>query len=95
MSFDATTVSRFLSRDKLGHENDWHAVQHPVGCNLTRHFRAVGLRHDQIEKDQIGLEAARGFQCPPWIVHCARKVISGVFEKLLRTAREPGVVIYD
>jgi len=53
---DATSVSRFLSRDKRGHENDRHAVQHPVGCNLCRHFSAVGFGHYQIEKNEIGVE---------------------------------------
>ena len=43
MSFDATTVSRFFSRDKRGHENDRDAVQHPVGFDLCRHFSAVGF----------------------------------------------------
>jgi hypothetical protein len=58
MSFDATTVSRFFSRDKRDHENDRYTVQHPIGCNLSSHFRAVGLRHDQIEKKKITVEAA-------------------------------------
>ncbi len=56
MSFDATTVSRFFSRDKRGHENDRDAVQHPVGFDLCRHFSAVGFGHDQIEKNEIGVE---------------------------------------
>ena len=43
MSFDATTVSRFFSRDKRCHENDGDAVQQPVGFDLCRHFSAVGF----------------------------------------------------
>ena len=56
ISAPVTTVSRFFSRDKRGHENDRHAVQHPVGCNLCRHFSAVGFGHYQIEKNEIGVE---------------------------------------
>ena len=52
MSFDATTVSRFFSRDKRCHENDRDAVQPPVGFDLCRHFSAVGFG----QRDEIGLE---------------------------------------
>jgi hypothetical protein len=95
MAVDATSIARFFSRDKRSHENDRHFVQRPVRFELQRYFETVGLWHDKIDNHEIGLEAARGFQRPPRIVHCTRKVISGVFEKQLRTAREPGVVIYD
>ena len=74
-------------------ENDRHFVQRPVRFELRRYFKAVGLWHDKIDDHEIGLEAAGGFQRPPRIVHCARKVIPGVFEKQLRTAREPRVVM--
>src|SRR5437868_848832 len=63
--------------------------------SASSYFKAVGLWHDKIDDHEIGLEAAGGFQRPPRIVLCARKVISGVLEKQLRTAREPIVVIYD
>ena len=56
MSFDATTVSRFFSRDKRGHENDRNAMRHPVGFDLCRHLSAVGFGHYQIEKNEIGVE---------------------------------------
>jgi hypothetical protein len=95
MAVDATTIARFFSRDKRRHENDRHFLQRPVRFELRRYFKAVGLWHDKVDDYEIGLEVAGGFQPPPRIVHCARKVISGVFEKELRTAREPGVVIYD
>lgn len=95
MAVDATTTARFFRRDQCGHENDRHFVQRPVRFELRRYFKAVGLWHDKIDDHEIGLEAAGGFQRPPRIVHCAREIISGVFEKQLRTAREPGVVIYD
>ncbi len=95
MAVDATTIARFFRRDQRGHENDRHFVQRPVRFELRRYFKAVGLWHDKIDDHEIGLEVAGGFQRPPRIVHCARKVISGVFEKQLRTAREPGIVIYD
>src|SRR5438874_6779637 len=67
----------------------------PARFELRRYLKAVGLWHDKIDEHEIGLEAAGGFQRPPRIVHCAGKVISGVFEKQLRTARESRVVIYD
>ena len=92
MAVDATTIARFFSRDKRSHENDRHFVQRPVRFELRRYFKAVGLWHDKIDDHEIGLEAAGGFQRPPRIVHRARKVISRVFEKQLRTAREPRVV---
>ena len=95
MAVNATTIARFFRGDQRGHENDRHFVQRPIRFELRRYFKAVGLWHDKIDDHEIGLEAAGGFQRPPRIVHCARKVISGVFEKQLRTAREPRVVIYD
>ena len=95
MAVDATTTARFFRRDQRGQENDRHFVQRPVRFELRRDFRAFRLWHDQIDKYEVGLEATRRFQCASRIVHGARKVISGVFEKQLRTAREPGVVIYD
>ena len=95
MAVDATTIARFFRRDQCGHENDRHFVQRPVRFELRRYFKAVGLWHDKIDDHEIGLEAAGGFQRPPRIVHCAGKVIPGVFEKQPRTAREPKVVIYD
>ncbi len=93
MAVDTTSTARFFRRDQCGHENDRHFVQRPVRFELRRYFKAVGLWHDKIDDHEIGFEAAGGFQRPPRIVHCARKVISGVFEKLLRTVREPRVVI--
>ena len=93
MTADATTIARFFLRDKRSYENYRHFVQRPVRFELRRYFKAVGLWHDKIDDHEIGLEAAGGFQRPPRIVHCARKVISGVFEKQLRTAREPRIVV--
>ena len=61
MSFDATTISRFFRRDKCSYEDDRHAVQCPVGSNLGGDFRAVSFGHDQIQKNEIRFEAARGF----------------------------------
>jgi len=95
MAIHATTIARFFSRDQRGHENDRHFVQRSIRFDLQRDFEAVGLLHDQVDNHEIGLEAARGFQRLPRIVYGARKVISRVFEKQLRTVREPGVVIYD
>src|SRR5213594_1326536 len=69
------------------------SAQSASSCVATS--RPSACWHDKIDDHEIGLEAAGGFQRPPWIVHCARKVISGVFEKQLRTARKPGVVIHD
>jgi hypothetical protein len=94
MAVDATTTARFFLRDQRGHENDRHFVQRPVRLELQRYFEAVGLWHDKIDDHEIELEDAGGFQRPQRIVHCARKVIFGVFEKQLRTAREPRVVIH-
>ena len=95
MAIDATTIARFFRRDQHRHENDRYTVQRPICFELRRYFEAVRLWHDKVDNYEIGFEAARGFQRPPRIVDCAGNVISGVFEKQLRTAREPRVVIYD
>jgi len=42
---------------------------------------------------EVGLEATRRFQCAAWIVHRARDVIPGLFEKQTRAARELAAVI--
>jgi hypothetical protein len=93
MTVDATTIARFFRRNKRGHKNDRHAVQGPIRFELRRDFRAVRMRHDKIDKYEVGLEAARGFQCSAWIVHRARDVIPGLFEKQTRAARELAAVI--
>src|SRR6266478_794617 len=62
-------------------------LQRPIRFELRRHFKAIGLWHDKIDEHEIGLKAAGGFQRPPRIVQCARKVIPGLFEKQLRAAR--------
>ena len=88
MPVDAPTSARFFRRDQCGHENDRHFVQRPVRFELRRHFKAIGLWHDKIDEHEIGLKAAGGFQRPPRIVQCARKVIPGLFEKQLRANLE-------
>ena len=95
MSFDATTVSRFFSRDKRCHENDGDAVQHPVGFDLCRHLSAVGFGHYQIEKNEIGVEAPRRFQCAARVIFLTHDVTVSVLQKFTHMAREGGVVIYD
>ena len=93
MSIDATRVSRLFRSDQRRDENDRHAVQRPVGFELRSDFRAVRLRHDKIDKYEVRLEATRRFQCASRIVHGARDIIPGLFEKQSRAAREPAVVI--
>ena len=56
MAVDATTTARFFWCDQRRHENDRHGVQRPI------RFESVGLRHDQIEKNEIGVEAPCRFQ---------------------------------
>src|SRR5437868_6107144 len=69
------------------------SAQSASSCVATS--RPSDLWHDKIDEHEIGLKAAGGFQRPPRIVQCARKVIPGLFEKQLRAARKPGVVIHD
>ena len=95
MAVNATTVARFFRRDQCGHENDRHFVQRPIRFELHRYFKAVGLRHDKIDKHEIGFEAARRFQRSAWIVFLAHDVIVRVLQKQARAARELAVVIYD
>src|SRR6266853_1770024 len=69
------------------------SAQSASSCVATSRPSACGMIRST--NTRFGLKAAGGFQRPPRIVQCARKVIPGLFEKQLRTARKPGVVIHD
>jgi len=86
MAVDATTTRASSGVISAVTKTIGTFVERPVRFELRRYFKAIGLWHDKIDDHEIGLEAAGGFQRLPRIVHCARKVISGVFEK---TAAHP------
>jgi hypothetical protein len=81
MSVHPPTVARFFRRNQCGDENDRHAVQHPVGSELCRNFSPVLLRHDRINKHEVGFETARRFQCAAWIDYCAGDIFAASVEK--------------
>ena len=95
MTIDPAIIARFFWCDQSRHENDRHGVQRPIRFELRRHFEAVGMRHDQIKKNEIGVEAPCRFQGSVRIVFRAHDVIVRVFKEKTRAARELRVVIYD
>src|SRR5437773_262001 len=81
VSINAATILCLFSCDERSEEHDWHAVERPVRFELRGDFGAVLLRHDQIDKHEIGFETARAFQCAARIDDRARDIFSGSIEK--------------
>ena len=67
----------------------------PISFELLGNFEAVGPRHEKIDNDEIGLEAARGLWRSEGIMFLAHDVTRNFLKKQPDAVCELRVIVYN
>src|SRR6266403_3744617 len=95
MSLNLQARSCLSFRDKSRQKDNRYSVQCRIGFNPRGNFAAIGLRHRNIKKDKIGLNALRCLVSPGWFVLFPNGIASGPLQREFGGVSKVVIVIDD
>ena|SRR6267378_3347464 len=95
MSLDPEARFGLSFRHKSRQKDNRCSVQCWIGFNPGGDFAAIGFRHRNIEKNEVGLNPLRGLMSPGWFVLFPNRVAPGPLQRESGRVSEIAVVIDD